>query len=104
MALKGLLGDLQHQPEALLDRHGDAGGHLRSGVPVVGAHGAAPLLAGAAGGLVAHHLVDHPGWNTGVLQPGREGVPEVMGAVQVHGRQQRIADRGQRQRWAAARR
>jgi len=38
-------------------------------VSVVGAHGAAALLA-AAGGLVAHQLVDHAGRDAGVLQPG----------------------------------
>jgi hypothetical protein len=59
--LKGLLSDLQHHREALLDGHGDAAGHLRGGVPVVGAHGTAAPLAGAAGGLMAHHLIDHPG-------------------------------------------
>ena len=50
-------------------------------VPVVGAHGTAALLAGAAGGLVAHHLIDHPGRDAGVFQPGREGVAEVVGSV-----------------------
>ena len=40
-------------------------------VPVVGAYGTAALLAGAAGGLVAHHLIDHPGRDAGVFQPGR---------------------------------
>jgi hypothetical protein len=57
VALEGLLRDLQHHFEALLDRGGDAGGHLRGGVPVVGTHGAAPLLAGTAGRLMAHHLI-----------------------------------------------
>jgi hypothetical protein len=55
----------------------------------------APLLAGAATSLVPHHLIDHPGRDAGVLQPGREGVSEVVGAVQIHGLQQRIAGRGQ---------
>jgi hypothetical protein len=41
-------------------------GHRRGGVPVVGAYGAAPLLASAAGSLVAHHLIDHPGGDAGV--------------------------------------
>jgi homeodomain-containing protein/DDE superfamily endonuclease len=95
-SLEGLPGDLQHQPEPLLDCRRTAGGHLRGGVPVVGAHGAAPLKAGAAGGLVPHHLIDDPGWDAGVFQPGREGVPKVVGATQIHGLQQRIAGRGQR--------
>jgi hypothetical protein len=34
MTLKDLLSDLQNHREALLDRCGDAGGHLRGGVPV----------------------------------------------------------------------
>src|SRR5215217_8931063 len=32
---------------------------------------------------VAHQLVDHPGGDAGVLQPGREGVAQVVRAVQV---------------------
>jgi hypothetical protein len=28
---------------------------------------------------MAHHLVDDPGWDAGVFQPGREGVAEVVG-------------------------
>jgi hypothetical protein len=36
-----------------------------------------------AAGLVAHQLIDHPGRDAGVLQPGREGVPGFVGAVQV---------------------
>jgi hypothetical protein len=42
------------------------------------------MLTAAAGGLVAHQLVDHPGGDAGVLQPGREGVAEVVGAVEVY--------------------
>jgi hypothetical protein len=61
VGLEGLLGDLQHHREALLDRRCDAGGHLGGGVPVVGAHGAAALVAGAADGLMSHQLVDDPG-------------------------------------------
>jgi hypothetical protein len=30
-----------------------------------------------------HQLVDHPGGDGGVLQPGSEGVPQVMRAAQV---------------------
>jgi hypothetical protein len=56
------------------------GRHLRGGVPVVGAHGAAALLAAAAGRFMAHQLVDDPGRDAGVLQPGGEGVAEVVGA------------------------
>ena len=83
MALKGLFGDLQHPPEPLLHRDGDTAGHLRGGVPIVSAHGTAPLLAGPAGRLMPHHLIDDPGRDAGVLQPGCEGVAEVVGAVQI---------------------
>jgi hypothetical protein len=69
-------------------------------VPVVGADRAAPLLAGPAGGLVAHHLVDHPGGDAGVLEPGGEGVAEVVRAVQVHGVEQWVARRWQGRDWA----
>jgi hypothetical protein len=96
VGLKRLLSDLRHHREALLDHCGDAGGHLGGGVPVVGAHGAAALLAGAAGGLMPHQLIDDPGGDAGVLQPGREGVSKVMGAVEINGLQQRVAGRGQR--------
>jgi hypothetical protein len=40
---------------------------------------------GPAGGLVAHQLIDHSSRDAIVLQPGGEGVAEVMGAVQVDG-------------------
>jgi hypothetical protein len=84
VGLKDLLRHLQHDGQALLDRGGDPGRHLRGGVPVVGAHGAAALLAAATGRLMAHHLIDDPGGDAGVLQPGREGVPKVVGAMQIH--------------------
>ena len=81
--LKGLLGHSEHDRQPPVDGVDYAHGHLRSGVPVVSAHGTALVLAGAAGGLVAHQLVDDPGRDAGVLQPGRVGVAEVVGAVQV---------------------
>jgi len=56
----------------------------------------AALLAGAAGRLMAHQLVDHPGRDAGVLQPGGEGMPKVVGAVQIHGLQERVTGRRQR--------
>jgi len=62
----------------------------------MGAHSTASLLAGAAGGLMAHQFVDDPGRDAGVLQPGREGVPRVVGTMQIHGLQQRITGRRQR--------
>jgi hypothetical protein len=52
-------------------------------VSVVGAHGAASVLTGAARDLVAHEFVDDPGRDAGVLQPSRVGVAEVVGAMQV---------------------
>ena len=32
---------------------------------------------------MTHQLVDHPGRDAVVVQPGREGVPVIMGAAQV---------------------
>src|SRR4029450_10294249 len=52
--LKGLLGQSEHDRQPLVDGIDDAHGHLRSGVPVVGSHGAALVLATVTGGLVAH--------------------------------------------------
>ena len=37
---------------------------------------------------MAHYLVDHPGGDAGVLEPGREGVAEVVGAVEVDASQE----------------
>ena len=56
----------------------------------MGADGAAPVPPGPAACLVAHQLVDDPGRDAGVLQPGREGVAEVVGAVEVDRIQQRM--------------
>jgi hypothetical protein len=95
VGLEGLLSDLQHHREPLLDRGGDAAGHLGGGVPVEGPHGAAALLAAATGRLMTHQLVDDPGRDASVLQPGREGVPKVVGAMQIHDVQQRVTGRGQ---------
>src|SRR5215217_6336132 len=78
----------QDDHQALLDRGHDTGGHLRGGVPVVGPDGAGLMPAGPPAGLVAHQLVDDPGRDAGVLQPGREGVAKVMRAVQVDRLQQ----------------
>jgi hypothetical protein len=64
-------------------------------VPVVGAHGTAPLLTDPASGLMAHHLIDDPGWDAGVLEPGRECMPKIVGAAQIHGLQQGVAGRWQ---------
>jgi hypothetical protein len=95
--------------EALLHRRGNAGGHLRGGVPVMGPMALPPLLAGAASTLVPHHLIDDPGRDASVLEPGRERVAKVVGTAQIHGVQQRVAGRGQRPpglplRWPGGRR
>jgi hypothetical protein len=79
VALKRLFGHLEHDRQSLLNGIDDSGSHFRGGVSVVGAHGAAAVLAGAARGLVTHQFVDHPGGDAGVLQPGRVGVAEVVG-------------------------
>jgi hypothetical protein len=81
--------------QSLLNGLNDTAGHFRGGVPVVGAD-RAPAKAAAAAGLVAHQLVNHPGGDTGVLQPRRVGVPEVVRAVQLDRIQQGIT--GDRQR------
>ena len=49
----------------------------------MGTHSAAQVLGTAGAGLMTHQLIDHPGRNAGVLQPGREAVPEVMGAAEI---------------------
>jgi hypothetical protein len=42
---------------------------------------------------MAHQLIDHPGRDAGVLQPGREGVPEIMNAAEIDHVQQRVSGR-----------
>jgi hypothetical protein len=42
---------------------------------------------------MAHELIDHSSRDAGVLQPGRKGVPEVMGAAEIDSVQERIAGR-----------
>src|SRR5215216_4838499 len=58
LPVEGGLRRRQGDHQALLDRGHDPGGHLRGGVPVVGAHRAAPVLATAAAGLMAHQLIN----------------------------------------------
>jgi hypothetical protein len=56
--------------------------HGRDHVPVAQAdRAAAPVLTAA--GVVAHQLINHAGGNAAVLQPGRECVPQIVGAVQI---------------------
>ena len=60
----------------------DAGQHRRGRLPVDPPHRAA-AGAVAAAARVAHQLIDDPRGDGGILQPGGEGVPQVMGATQV---------------------
>jgi hypothetical protein len=67
--LKRLLRHSKHNCQPPLYGVDNSGGHLRGGVPIVGAHGAASLLAAATGGFVAHPHVDDPGGDGSVLSP-----------------------------------
>ena len=66
------LGDLEGEGQPLVERLDDSGGHLRGGVPVAGADAAATLQLPVAAALVTHQLIDHPGGDALVLQPGRK--------------------------------
>src|SRR4029450_7903289 len=68
--------------EILFDDSEHARLHPRRHAPVVRADRAAVVFPAPAS-VVAHQLVDHPGRDATVLQPGREGVPQVVGAVHV---------------------
>ena len=94
MTLNRQLRYFEHDRQSLLNGLNDPGGHLRGGVSVVGADRAPAEVTAATG--VAHQLVNHPGGDAGVLQPGRVGVAEVVRAVQVDRLQQGIT--GDRQR------
>ena len=82
MTLNRQLRYSEHDRQSLLNGLNSPGDHLRGGVPVVGAHGTAALAA-ATSRFVAHQLVNDPSRDAGVLQPGRVGMAEVVGAVQV---------------------
>ena len=84
----------QDDDQALLDRGDHAGGHLWGGVAVVGADGAGLMPSRPSAGLMAHQLVDDPSGDAGVFQPGRKGVAEVVGAVQVDRLQQGMLGAG----------
>ena len=96
MTLNRPLRNCEHDHQSLLNGLNHPGGHLRGGVPVVSADRAPAEVAATAAGLVAHQFVNHPGRNAGVLQPGRVGVAEVVGTVQVDRIQEGIT--GDRQR------
>jgi hypothetical protein len=52
-------------------------------VPIAGTDATSAIELAATAPLVAHQLVDYPGWNAGVLEPGREGVAKVVRAVRI---------------------
>jgi hypothetical protein len=89
------LGDLEGERQSLVERLDNSGGHLRGGMPVAGADAAATLPFPVAAALVTHRLIDDPGGDALVLQPGREAVPKIVGP-----RSRRCA-RSVRARWAA---
>jgi hypothetical protein len=69
--------------KALIQCGGHPGHHRRGRLPVDPAHGAAAAGAVAAAAGVAHQLIDHARRDGRVLQPGGEGVPQVMRAMQI---------------------
>ena len=75
------LSDAQRHTQACLDRCDHAREHLGGGLPIHAPY-AAPLVEVPASG-VAHDFVNDAAANAGVLQPRREGVPQVVRAVQV---------------------
>jgi hypothetical protein len=80
LARDNFLSHVKHDHETLVDRFNHTGGHGVGGVPVAGTDPAAAVQLAAAAALVAYQLVNHAGRDAGVLQPGREGVPEVRPA------------------------
>jgi hypothetical protein len=84
VCLDDRLGDLDHHRQPSLDGCGDADGHLRRGVAIARTDATPALELAAAAPLVAHQLIDHPSGNAGVLQPGREGMAQVVGTVRVN--------------------
>jgi hypothetical protein len=95
LGLHHLLGNADDNHQASLDRRDHPGGCLGGGMAVVGAHGAAEVLGAAGAGRMTHQLIDHSGRDAFVPQPGRKGVPEVMGTAEVDRVQERIAGRGE---------
>jgi hypothetical protein len=60
-----------------------AAGHLWSGMAVASTDPAGTIQLPAVAALVAHQLVDHPGGNASVFQPGLERVPQIVGPVEL---------------------
>jgi hypothetical protein len=81
------LGDLEGERQSLVERLDNSGGHLRGGMPVAGADAAATLPLPVAAALVTHQLIDDPGGDALVLQPGREAVPKIVGSAKSQMRQ-----------------
>ena len=69
--------------KALVQRRGHPGHHRRGRLPIDTAHRAAAGVAVAAATGVAHQLINDPRGDGGILQPRREGMPQVMRAPQV---------------------
>ena len=70
--------DTESERQPCVERLEDSDGHLWGGVPVAGADAAATLELPAAAALVTHKLIDHPGRDAGVLEPGRKAVPKIV--------------------------
>ena len=91
-----LASDRERNGGPSLDRRDDARLHLGRGPAVAGADLAAvlALLSSAvpAAGM-AHQLINHPGGDAGVLQPGRVGVPKVVRASEAEAVAQVVAFR-----------
>ena len=79
--------DLEDKRQPEVDRLDDPGRHLLGGVPVAGADAAATVQLPAAAALVAHQLINHPGRDPFILQPGREAVPEIVGSAKLQMRE-----------------
>ena len=67
VGLEGRFRHLDHDLEPLLDRVGDADGHLRGGMAIPRTDATPSFEVAAAAPLVAHQLVDHPRGDAGVL-------------------------------------
>jgi hypothetical protein len=81
LATVGLCGNRQRDRQPLLDRSHDASLHLIGGMAITQADRAAVAAALSAG--MVHEFVDHAGGDAGILEPGREGMPQVVRAAQL---------------------
>ena len=62
LGLHHLLSDADDNHQATLDRRDDPGGHLRGGVAVAGAHGAAQVLGAAEIDRVQERIAEREEW------------------------------------------